>query len=199
MEKFLIVGLGNPGILYKNTRHNLGFKVVKRLAKKHKLEFKNEKKIKAKVARGEILGFDVYLILPQTYMNESGQAVIKAKNYLNIDLKNILIVADDADIPFEEFRIKDDSSAAGHRGLQNIEMHLKTKGYARLRVGIGRERKELKAYVLDRFTNEEKEKLPQIEEKGAVFVELWMQEGVKIAANRANVRLKKSKEEKHDS
>jgi len=198
MDRFLIVGLGNPGLLYENTRHNLGFKVVKRLAKKHDLKFKNEKKFEAKVANGKILDFDVYLILPKTYMNESGRSVIKAKNYLNIDIKNILIVVDDADIPFEEFRIKDDSSSGGHKGIESVETHLKTKQYARLKVGIGREQKQLKSYVLDRFTSKEKEKLFGIEDKGAHFIELWMQEGIKIAANYANVRLKKSKEEKQN-
>ena len=144
MGLYLIVGLGNPGIVYENTRHNVGFKVVKSLAKKYGLKFKDEKKFKAKVAKGNILGFEVYLLLPKTYMNESGVAVKKAKDYLKIDMKNILIVVDDADINFEEFRLKEDSASAGHKGLKSIQQHLNTQKYARLRVGIGREKKELK-------------------------------------------------------
>lgn len=197
MSPYLIVGLGNPGLLYENTRHNVGFKVVKGLAKKYGLKFKDEKKFKAKIAKGDILGFEVYLLLPQTYMNESGVSVKKVKDYLNIDIKNILIVVDDADIKFEEFRLKEDSTSAGHKGLKSIEEHLNTQKYARLRVGIGREKKELKSYVLDKFTKNEKEKLKEIIKKAIAFIGLWLEKGTKIAANKANVRLKK--EEKNDT
>ena len=198
MSPYLIVGLGNPGLSYENTRHNVGFKVVKSLAKKYGLKFKDEKKFKAKVAKGNISGFEVYLLMPQTYMNESGVSVKKAKDYLKIDIKNILIVVDDADINFEEFRLKEDSTAAGHRGLKSIETHLNTKNYTRLRVGIGREKKALKTYVLDRFTKTEKEKLKEIVGKAISFIELYLEKGIKIAANKANVRLKKNVEEKND-
>lgn len=198
MSPFLIVGLGNPGSLYENTRHNVGFKIVKELAGKYSFKFKDEKKFKAKIAKGNILGFEVYLLLPQTYMNESGIAVKKVKDYLKIDINNILIVVDDADIVFEEFRIKKDSTTAGHRGLESIEKHLNTQKYARLRVGIGRERKDLKTYVLDRFSKKEKEKLLLLEEKAISFIELWLEKGIQLAANLANVRLKKNKEEKEN-
>ena len=198
MNKYLIAGLGNPGLLYKNTRHNLGCRVIDALAKKYDLKFKDEKKFKAKVAYGKILGFDVYLLFPLTYMNESGVAIKKAVDYLKIDIKNILVVVDDADILFEEFRLKKDSTSGGHRRLQSIETHLKSQKFARLRVGIGRERQALKAYVLDRFTVQEKKKLPTIEKKAVEYIEIYLKEGLEKAANIANVRLKKNKEEKQD-
>src|SRR3990167_1025797 len=101
MGSFLIVGLGNPGILYENTRHNFGFKVIKALAEKYNLEFKKEKKFASKIAKGKIKDFEVVLLMPFTYMNESGAAVKPAADFFKIDVKNILILVDDADIPFE--------------------------------------------------------------------------------------------------
>lgn len=188
--KFLIVGLGNPGLLYENTRHNIGFKILKNLARKYNLEFKKEKKFLSYVASGNILGKDVHLLMPLTYMNLSGDAVRIVKDYYNIELNKLLIVLDDADIPFEEFRLKDSGSSGGHNGLKSIEENLKTQNFPRLRIGIGRE-KELKKFVLGRFSKEEKEKLPQIIEKAIYFIELWLEKGVQIAANAANVRIKK--------
>jgi len=191
MNTFLIVGLGNPGILYENTRHNFGFKIIKAIAKKYNLKFKKEKKFNGKIASGKIKNFEVLLLMPLTYMNESGASVKKVKDFFKIDIKNILILVDDADIPFEEFRIKDDSSAAGHKGLESIEKHLNTREYARLKIGIGRQQ-ELKSYVLGRFTKQEKEKLPQIENQAIEIIESWLEKGLQIAANKANIRLKKS-------
>jgi peptidyl-tRNA hydrolase, PTH1 family len=198
MNTFLVVGLGNPGILYENTRHNFGFKVVKAFAKKYNLEFAKEKKFESKIASGEIQNFDVLLLMPLTYMNESGVAVKKVVDFFKIELRNILILVDDADIPFKEFRIKGNGSSAGHKGLASIEKHLNTKSYARLKIGIGREKSELKSYVLERFTKEEREKLPEIEKKAIEFIEIWLEKGIQIAANKANVRIKKVKKNEGD-
>lgn len=198
MSIFLIVGLGNPGILYENTRHNFGFKVIKALAKKYKLEFKKEKKFNSKIVKGKIKDFEVLLLMPLTFMNESGIAVKQVVDFFKIDLKNILILVDDADIPFEEFRIKSDSAGAGHKGLKSIEKHLNTKNYARLRLGIGKELTQLKSYVLSRFTKKEKEKLPQLENKAVEFIEIWLEKGLQTAANQANIRLTKVKKNEED-
>ncbi|MBN2478592.1 MAG: aminoacyl-tRNA hydrolase [Parachlamydiales bacterium] len=192
MEKVLIVGLGNPGILYENTRHNIGFKVVKALAKKYKLEFKKDKKLKSKIAFGNILGYEVLLQLPLTYMNLSGNAVKAAKDYYKINLDKLLVVVDDADILFEEFKIKTDSGSGGHNGLKSIESSLNSQNYARLRVGIGKSENELKSHVLKRFTKEEKQKLDDIIDLAISFIEIWLEKGIDTAANKANIRLKKS-------
>jgi PTH1 family peptidyl-tRNA hydrolase len=199
MDNYLIVGLGNPGILYENTRHNFGFRVIKALGKKYGFKFTKEKKFDSKIAKGRILDFEIILLMPLTYMNNSGEAVKKVVKFFKIDISKILIVVDDADIPFEEFRIKDDSSSAGHKGLGSIEKCLNTQKYARLRLGIGRKQKLLKSYVLDRFTKEEKEKLPSLEKKAIEFIELWLEKGTQIAANKANVRLKKVKKNEEET
>ena len=189
MDKYLIVGLGNPGILYENTRHNIGFKVVKALAKKYDLKMKNDKKLKSKIAEGSVLGKEIILQMPMTYMNLSGQAVGSCVNFFKLDIDKILVVTDDADIAFEEFRLKKDSSCGGHNGLKSIEASLNTQGYSRLRVGIGRFDNSLKEYVLRRFSKEEKKRLPKIIDKAVEFIELWLEKGIK-AAEKVNIRLK---------
>lgn len=199
MDVFLIAGLGNPGILHENTRHNFGFRVIKALAKKYNLVIVKEKKINSKIARGKIKDFEVILLMPLTFMNESGIAVKRAADFFKVDLKNILILVDDADIPFEEFRMKSDSACAGHKGLASIEKHLNTQNYARLRLGIGREKQSgLKSYVLSRFNKQEKEKLPGLEKKAVEFIEIWLEQGLQTAANKANVRIKKVKKNEED-
>ena len=201
MSIYLIVGLGNPGFLYKNTRHNYGFKVVKALAKKHKLEFKKDSSFLGKIAKGNIEGKKTILLLPQTYMNESGKSVQKVFNFYKIDLKNILIVADDADITFGEFKIKTNSSAGGHNGLASIEKYLNTNSYARLRLGIGKSENKLESYVLDSFTSDEKQLLSGYENKATGFIELWLKSGIEIAANTINAKseeVKNNNEEKDE-
>ena len=201
MGIYLIVGLGNPGLLYRNTRHNYGFKVVEALAKKHKMEFKKDSNFIAKIAKGSIDGKDVILLLPQTYMNESGRAVQKVLNFYKLDLKNILVIVDDADLAFGEFKIKKNSSAGGHNGLASIEKHLNSNSYARLKAGIGRSNEKLRSYVLDTFSHDEKKLLPSCEEKAIGFIELWLNLGMEIAANTINAKSEKVKnnnEEKNE-
>jgi PTH1 family peptidyl-tRNA hydrolase len=189
---FLIAGLGNPGLLYKHTRHNIGFDVLIALAKKYSLTFKKDKKLKSLVAIGEILDKKVVLQLPQTYMNRSGEALILAKNFYKVDLKNILVVVDDADIFFSELRIKEKGSSAGHRGLKNIEDNLRTKEYSRLRFGIGREL-NLKSYVLKRFDCNESKELKELINKAIKVIELFLIDGIIKAQNFANTKVKKVK------
>ncbi|OGN61823.1 MAG: aminoacyl-tRNA hydrolase [Chlamydiae bacterium RIFCSPHIGHO2_12_FULL_27_8] len=198
MENFLIVGLGNPGILYENTRHNIGFKVVKALGKKYNLEFKKDKKLNSKIAFGKILNKEVLLLLPLTYMNNSGQAVRNCLDYYKVDIKNILVVVDDTEISFEEFRLKKDSSSGGHNGLKSIEHFLKTNSYKRLRIGVGRSGVELSKFVLQRFSKDEKPKLKNIIEKSIEIIEGFLTEGFEKTSNIGNIKLNKFKEEKNE-
>ncbi|NGX56245.1 MAG: Peptidyl-tRNA hydrolase [Candidatus Anoxychlamydiales bacterium] len=197
MESFLITGLGNPGILYKNTRHNIGFKAIESLAKKYSLVFKKNKKLKSLIAEGIIFEKKVILQLPQTYMNESGSALRLVKDFYKINLENILVVVDDADINFEEFRIKEKGSSAGHNGLKNIEENLNTKDYARLKFGIGKE-ENLKSFVLKRFDKKETKILEELLDKAIKIIELWLTDGITKAQNFANVKIKKDKSNNED-
>ena len=193
MDSFLIVGLGNPGLIYENTRHNIGFKIVTAFGSKYGAKFSRNAKLKSKMAHTKVLDEDVFLQKPLTYMNNSGQAIRACIDFYKIDISHILVIVDDAEIPFGEFRIKEGSGSGGHNGLKSIEQYLKTNEYARLRVGIGRENENLKSYVLSRFSKDEKEKLEDIKSQAITLIEMWIKEGTQKTANTANIRKKAKK------
>ncbi|MFQ5729538.1 MAG: aminoacyl-tRNA hydrolase [Waddliaceae bacterium] len=204
-KQLVFVGLGNPGKKYEMTRHNMGYLVIRALAHLHGLQIKEEKRFLARVARGRIQNVDVHLVLPTTYMNESGQAVRRYIDYFKLTTEDIVVVSDDVAIPFGEMRLRPQGTAGGHNGLKSVERHLGTTQYVRLRMGIGREReigKELSGYVLDRFTKSELEKLPMLLEGGAQVLVRLLTERVGTVMNVVNVRKKekeKPKKQPHES
>ncbi|MDD5627089.1 MAG: aminoacyl-tRNA hydrolase [Patescibacteria group bacterium] len=152
-----IIGLGNPGKEYEGTRHNVGFFVVEKLRESLKLpEFNSEKKFKAEIAKGK----NLILAKPQTFMNNSGEAVSLLYNFYKIDPPHLLVAQDDLDIPLGEYRIQQDKSSAGHKGVQSIIDALNTQNFNRLRIGIKTEMLEkipAEDFVLQKFLPEEKE------------------------------------------
>ena len=161
MNKFLIVGLGNIGAEYVNTRHNIGFKVLDFLAKKESASFETAKF--GALAELKLKGKTFFLLKPNTYMNLSGKAVKYWMEKENIPLQNILIIADDLNLSFGTIRIRTKGSDGGHNGLKNITLVLNTQEYARFRFGISDEFKKGKQidYVLGEWNEEEKAKLPE--------------------------------------
>ncbi len=161
MKKFLIVGLGNIGAEYVNTRHNIGFKVLDHLAKKEGLTFETAKL--GALAEYKLKGRTFFLLKPNTYMNLSGKAVKYWMEKENIPLENILVITDDLNLPFGTIRIKPKGSDGGHNGLKNINLILNTSQYTRFRFGISDEFKKGKQidYVLGDWDETEKEKLPE--------------------------------------
>lgn len=161
MNKFLIVGLGNIGAEYANTRHNIGFKALDFLAKKEGLSFENLKF--GAVTELKLKGKIFFLLKPNTYMNLSGKAVKFWMDKENIPLQNVLIIADDLNLSFGTIRIRSKGSDGGHNGLKNITLILNTQEYARFRFGISDEFKKGKQidYVLGEWNEEEKAKLPE--------------------------------------
>ena len=161
MNKFLVVGLGNIGAEYVNTRHNIGFKVLDFLAKKESIAFETVKL--GAVAELKLKGKTFFLLKPNTYMNLSGKAVKYWMEKENIPLQNILIIADDLNLSFGTIRIRTKGSDGGHNGLKNITLVLNTQEYARFRFGISDEFKKGKQidYVLGEWNEEEKSKLPE--------------------------------------
>ena len=161
MNKFLVVGLGNIGAEYVNTRHNIGFKVLDFLAKKESIAFETVKL--GAVAELKLKGKTFFLLKPNTYMNLSGKAVKYWMEKENIPLQNILIIADDLNLSFGTIRIRTKGSDGGHNGLKNITLVLNTQEYARFRFGISDEFKKGKQidYVLGEWNEEEKAKLPE--------------------------------------
>jgi len=163
--KYLIVGIGNKGEEYAETRHNIGFKVADKIAKKLEVPFKSSNF--GLLAEGKYKGRKVLILKPDTYVNLSGNAVKFWMQKENIPLENILIVADDLALPFGSLRMKMKGSHGGHNGLRNIEAVLNTNLYTRLRFGIAAEFKEGQQvdYVLGEWNAAEKEKLSERIEK----------------------------------
>lgn len=155
---YLIVGLGNPGEEYNNTRHNVGFMIVDNYAKKKNLAF-NKNKFNGLYTEFVFNGNKIILLKPLSYMNLSGEVIKKYVDYFKIDIDNILIVNDDMDIELGKYKLKSSGSSAGHNGLRNIELNLGTDKYKRLKIGISKNNIEMKNYVLGKFNNEELKKL----------------------------------------
>ena len=155
--KFLIVGLGNIGPEYADTRHNAGFMVLDALAKEQGIKFSTERY--ASVAEFSMKGRQVTLIKPTTYMNLSGKAVNYWMQAEKIPVENILVITDDLALPFGNLRMKGKGSDGGHNGLKDIQAVLKTQDYARLRFGVGADfhKGQQSDYVLGEWTSEEKE------------------------------------------
>jgi PTH1 family peptidyl-tRNA hydrolase len=186
-ELFLIAGLGNPGKAYSKTRHNVGFEVVEALAKKYRLEFRKSLKWKAAVARGKIGEASVVLVMPLTFMNQSGEAVAPLVRYEGVELTRLLAIVDDVAIELGQLRLRTDSSSGGHNGLKSVSQQLGTNGFARLRVGVGdREEGDLTSHVLGKFLDEEEKLVPKILERAVEAIEIWLKKGLNHAMDFAN-------------
>jgi PTH1 family peptidyl-tRNA hydrolase len=183
----LIVGLGNPGREYADTRHNVGFRVVDELARRYGLTF-GKKERKAVVASGLILGKKAVLAKPQTYMNLSGESVRALVDFYKVDVARILIVSDDLDLPLGTIRLRKSGSAGGQNGLKNIIQHLGTQDFNRLRFGIGRPpgRMAAKDYVLAGFKGDDAILAAEVVDRAAKAVETWLTDGIERAMTRHN-------------
>ena len=158
----LIVGLGNPGKKYEHTRHNVGFLVVDALAKELNVTFKNKTALEAEIAESD----QIVLLKPQTFMNVSGRSVKAFVSKHKCNASDILVIYDDADLPFGEIRFKAAGSSGGHNGMQSIlEQFPNGSPLARIRVGIGRSVHPdvpLDVFVLQKWTEEELKKIPGV-------------------------------------
>ena len=155
MKKFLIVGLGNIGFDYKNTRHNIGFEVIDYLAKKHETDMEEVKLCKKGTFRYK--GKKIILLKPSTFMNRSGKAVRYWALKENVAIQNILVITDDLNLPLAKLRLKGKGSDGGHNGLKDVEAQLNTPNYPRLRFGIKNEEKSFNQidFVLGKFSADE--------------------------------------------
>jgi peptidyl-tRNA hydrolase, PTH1 family len=196
---YLIVGLGNPGAEYAKTRHNAGFLLVEKLAARWQVDWTNERKFNARVARTERNGRRVLLCQPQTFMNSSGEAVGAVMNFYRLQLQSELLVAvDDADLPLGEIRLRPDGSHGGHHGLESVEQHLGSREFARLRLGIGRRdgAREITDYVLGNFNANESALMEKVLDRAADQAECWLSDGIQKAMSRFNGVVDSANEEK---
>lgn len=192
MDKYLIVGLGNPGYEYENTRHNTGFMVLDKMAESAGVSF--EDKRYGYVAETSIKGRKVFLLKPTTYMNLSGNAVRYWLQKENIDQKRLLVVVDDLSIPLGDYRLKGNGSNGGHNGLGNIQQ-LIGQQYARLRMGIGSEfqRGQQVDWVLGKYTDEDMHTLQPSIDEAVEIIRSFVLAGLDITMNQFNKLGKKSK------
>lgn len=154
----LVVGLGNPGKDYENTRHNIGFMVIDNYIKSNNVTW--QKKFNASFTTININGEKVLFVKPETFMNLSGNAIVEFVHYYKIESKDILVIHDDLDLPLGKYRIKTNSSSGGHNGIKSIIERLETNAFARLKIGISKNYNvDTKDYVLGRFTKEEQDVL----------------------------------------
>ena len=166
----LIVGLGNPGKEYANTRHNVGFMMLDVLASYLNVEF-NKNKFSGSYAEANYDNEKYILLKPGKYMNLSGEVIRDFVNFFKIDIKDILIIHDDLDTEVGTYRLRYQGGSGGHNGLKNIELHLHTKVYNRMKIGISNNKLiDTKDYVLGKFTNEEMSKLQDISKE---FIEIF--------------------------
>ena len=186
MKKYLIVGLGNFGEKYANTRHNIGFKILDALAKQENLSFETQRL--ADVCSFKLKGKTLILIKPNTYMNLSGKAVLYWMNQEKIPHNNLLVVTDDLNLPFGNLRLKTKGSDGGHNGLKDIQEKLNTTTYNRFRFGISDTFSKGRQvdYVLGEWTPEEAEQLNERLEMASNLIKSFVLEGVNNAMNKYN-------------
>ncbi len=184
---YLIAGLGNPGPEYRQNRHNVGFMVADTLAETAKVPLRRVE-FRALVGKGRFLGVKLVIAKPQTYMNDSGQAVAALMHFYKIPLEQLLVVHDDLDLPFGTLRLRPAGGTGGQRGMELIVEKLGTRDFARLRVGIGRPpgRMDPRDYVLHDFEAQQQELLPEIRETAVGAIRMFIEDGIEKAMNKFN-------------
>ena len=181
----LIVGLGNPGEIYINSRHNIGFSVVRALSHFFKISLKKDTGTFSLSGKSKIKNQNIILAMPLTFMNLSGIAVKFLLKKYKIDLDNVLVVCDDLDLEYGRIKIRPYGSSGGHRGLESIIKFLNSDKISRLRIGIGRPAPNMDAvsFVLSSFTKKEKAQIKNTIEKAVACCQVWALEGITKSMN----------------
>lgn len=189
----LLVGLGNPGDRYSGTRHNVGFMALEALARRNSSPFRSMTKLQGKVAEIGLGPSRLRLLMPQTFMNESGRSIRAALNWFQLDVDQVLVVVDDMDLPLGRLRLRAKGGAGGHNGLRSTIQHLGTDAFARLRIGIGapgctaeERRARTVSHVLGRFSQAEQPLLDQVIEAVVQGVDQIQRLGLERAGNHLN-------------
>lgn len=182
----IVVGLGNPGNEYVNTRHNIGFEVIDSLAEQLNIDVK-KRKFGARFGIGEFSDKKLILLKPWRYMNRSGHPVATAVGFYKLDLTDLLVVLDDMALPPGKIRIRPDGSAGGHNGLADVIEKLGTEKFSRLRIGIGQSGRENAVdFVLDKPAKEDRVLLDEAIQRAKQAVISWMENGIDVTMNKFN-------------
>jgi len=183
----IVVGIGNPGEEYAGTRHNVGFDVVDRVASRNRVALARDRRLSSRVGAGRIGAEDVVLLEPLTYVNLSGPAVARVAREKGVELRDVLVVADDYHLPLGALRLRESGSAGGHNGLRSVLAAFGTDAFPRLRIGIGEAPPgEAEDFVLSRFRPVERKTIDEALERATECVETWLAEGSAAAMNRFN-------------
>lgn len=181
----MIVGLGNPGKEYENTRHNVGFMILDSFIK----DFKLEKKFQAMIKVTDIAGEKCLFVKPLTFMNESGLSVGKIAKYYNISCSDIFVIQDDMDLPFGKIKLKINSSAGGHNGIKSIINALSSNSFARLKVGIAHDKdNDAIKHVLGHFSKTEMEFFEKNYDHFQEIIVSYIRNGIDVTMNRYNTK-----------
>jgi PTH1 family peptidyl-tRNA hydrolase len=188
--EWLIVGLGNPGQKYVDTRHNAGWHLLGTVVRHHPHFRFDENRNKGLIARGELAGVKVALVKPQTFMNLSGEAVGPLARFYKVPPERILVAFDDMDLPTATLRLRLKGGAGGHKGMLSVIQHLGTEDFPRLRLGVGRPPGQMpaEAYLLQKFKPDEWEAMVEAYERGVEAIEVLLKHGLDEAMNQFNVR-----------
>ena len=187
-DRYLIVGLGNPGREYRANRHNAGFMLLDRFVERHKWLGFTKRQGKALITTGQFGQASLVLAKPQTYMNLSGEAVSPLLHFYDLPLERLLVCVDDIDLPLGTLRLRPDGGSAGHNGMASIIEQLGTEVFPRLRLGVGRPpgSKAAAGYVLRDFRGEDLEIMSLALDKAVDAVECLVRDGIVTAMNRFN-------------
>ncbi|CAM0117636.1 hypothetical protein RSOCI_04745 [Rhabdochlamydiaceae symbiont of Dictyostelium giganteum] len=188
-KSVLVVGLGNPGSYYEKTRHNVGFRAVRAFAKRYAMAFHKAKGVLALSAEEVVKDHPIHLLLPQSYMNRSGEGVSFIQKSLQLAPEKVLVIVDDIALDVGEVKFKPQGSCGGHNGLKSIEYHLGTNCFPRLRIGVGHPQgTDLADFVLSHFGEQDEAKMPQVFNHVADLIDLWIFEGIQKAMGIANTK-----------
>ncbi|MFH1656633.1 MAG: aminoacyl-tRNA hydrolase [Candidatus Nealsonbacteria bacterium] len=185
----IIIGLGNSGIKYNNTRHNIGFKVIDQFAEKKNFpEFKLSKKFNSLISQYNLNNKKIVLAKPQTFMNESGKAVKSLTNFYKTKKTELIVIHDDIDLPTEKIKISKDRGSAGHKGIESIISEIGNKNFIRFRIGIQSHKKinTTEKFVLQKFTKQEINILKNITKKTIEAIEFLITNGLEKTMNKYN-------------
>ena len=177
MKYKVIVGLGNPGLKYKYTRHNIGFMFIDSISKDYKLDFRLDKSLRCMIAdkivdvNGE--SYKLLFIKPTTYMNNSGECVENVLKYFDIQVEDLLVIHDDLDLPVAKVRIRPNGSSGGQKGMQSIIDHLGTSNINRIRIGIDKDGDTIN-YVLSKFPRDDKDKIDMVLDKASKMIKDYL-------------------------
>ena len=190
-DMYVIVGLGNPGKEYAETKHNVGFRVIDKLADQYNIDV-SKFKHRAFIGDGMISGKKVLLVKPQTYMNLSGESVREVMSFYKVPMENMIVVYDDTSLEVGMIRLREKGSAGGHNGIKNIISHMGTDTFNRVKVGIGEKPNgwDLADYVLAKFSKDDEAGIASGIDKASQAVGIFISRGMKDAMNKFNAKQK---------